>query len=85
MGFAEVVEELLKLCSKKRQTMLFSATMNKQVGELANLTLNNPVHIKIDSLHQVAPNLTQEFARVRPQREDDREAMLLCMTLSLFH
>ena len=31
MGFAELVEELLKACPKKRQTMLFSATMNKQV------------------------------------------------------
>jgi len=49
-----------------------------KVGELANLSLNDPVHVKIDALHQVAPNLSQEFARVRPQREDDREAMLLC-------
>jgi len=31
MGFFEEVEQIVKMCPKKRQTMLFSATMTEQV------------------------------------------------------
>jgi ATP-dependent RNA helicase DDX27 len=32
MGFIEEVEEIVKMCPKNRQTMLFSATMTEQVS-----------------------------------------------------
>jgi ATP-dependent RNA helicase DDX27 len=38
MGFFEEVEQIVKMCPKKRQTMLFSATMTEQVR--SNIDIN---------------------------------------------
>jgi hypothetical protein len=43
------VQELVKLCPMKRQTMLFSATMTHDVDKLAAYSLKRPVRITADS------------------------------------
>ena len=43
MGFQEEIREIVKMCPKKRQTMLFSATMTEEVKKLASLSLRDPV------------------------------------------
>ena len=40
LGFQEEVAELVKSCPVGRQTLLFSATMNTKVDDLASLALN---------------------------------------------
>ncbi len=47
MGFAEEITEILKRLPKKRQTMLFSATMPSKIQELANRAVDNPIQINI--------------------------------------
>ena len=47
-----------------------------QVKDLASVSLKNPVRIFVNSNTDVAPFLRQEFVRIRPNREGDREAIV---------
>ena len=49
MGFAPQVREIAKHIPTQRQTMLFSATFPKEVRELAQKILNNPVDVSVKS------------------------------------
>ncbi|KAL3102203.1 hypothetical protein niasHS_003612 [Heterodera schachtii] len=72
--FTEQMKEIIGLCARNRQTMLFSATMTDQVEDLANLSLNKPVKLFINENTETAMNLHQEFIRIRQERENEREA-----------
>ncbi|XP_029865523.1 probable ATP-dependent RNA helicase DDX27 isoform X3 [Aquila chrysaetos chrysaetos] len=74
--FEEQMKEIIRLCSNHRQTMLFSATMTEEVKDLASVSLKNPIRIFVNSNTDVAPFLRQEFIRIRPNREGDREAIV---------
>jgi ATP-dependent RNA helicase DDX27 len=61
--FEEQMKEIVKECSRTRQTMLFSATMTEAVESLAAVSLTKPVRVFVDSNQQVANNLRQEFIK----------------------
>ena len=84
LGFKDEVEEVLKLCPKKRQTMFFSATISESVAALANLSLNKPVQVKVDQLYKTNTRLQQEFVRLKPKHEHEREATLLSLVSRTF-
>jgi ATP-dependent RNA helicase RhlE len=48
MGFLPDIRKILNYASSRKQTMLFSATMPKDIQKLANSVLNNPSQIEID-------------------------------------
>uniref|UniRef100_A0A2A4JES4 RNA helicase n=1 Tax=Heliothis virescens TaxID=7102 RepID=A0A2A4JES4_HELVI len=82
--FAEQMKEIIRQCSPKRQSMLFSATMSEQVKDLAAVSLKKPVKLFVDSNKDVAFNLRQEFVRIRRERECDREALLAALVCRTF-
>lgn len=82
--FAEQMKEIIKQCSRTRQTMLFSATMTEEVESLAAVSLNKPVRLFVDSNTEVAFNLRQEFVRIRAEKEADREAILAALVCRTF-
>ena len=47
MGFLPDIRNIERLLPKQRQTVLFSATMAKEVTYLANKLLKNPSEIRI--------------------------------------
>uniref|UniRef100_A0A3B4CHU0 RNA helicase n=1 Tax=Pygocentrus nattereri TaxID=42514 RepID=A0A3B4CHU0_PYGNA len=82
--FEEQMKEIIRLCSYQRQTMLFSATMSEEVKDLASVSLKQPVRIFVNSNTDVAPYLRQEFVRIRPAREGDREAIVAALLTRTF-
>jgi len=77
LGFREECLQVLKRCSRGRQTMLFSATMNTSVQDLAALALVKPVRVHANPVNRVAETLEQEF--VKAPGETFREAVLLSL------
>ena len=65
VGFSQELNEIIKNCPKKRQTMLFSATMTDSIDELVKLSLDRPVRCFVDPKRTTAKNLIQEFVRIR--------------------
>jgi ATP-dependent RNA helicase DDX10/DBP4 len=55
MGFQRDVDAIVDYLPKERQTMLFSATQTKKVGDLARLSLNEPEYV---SVHEAAQSAT---------------------------
>ncbi|XP_005105610.1 probable ATP-dependent RNA helicase DDX27 [Aplysia californica] len=77
--FAEQMNEIIRLCARQRQTMLFSATMTETVQELVAVSLKDPVKVFVNQSTEVALGLRQEFVRIRPNREGDREAIVAAL------
>ena len=61
MGFAPSLKKIVKQLPPKRQTMLFSATMNKSMAEVAKLYLTNPVRVEVARVGMTAEKITQEI------------------------
>lgn len=86
-GFRDELTEIIRACPHNRSSLLFSATITEDVNELARLSLNKPVRIKIDDLEASSSTLTQEFLRVRAGSKQDlvaREATLVAVCRRTF-
>ncbi|XP_062112876.1 DEAD-box ATP-dependent RNA helicase 28 [Humulus lupulus] len=84
LGFSAEIHELVRLCSKRRQTMLFSATMTEEVDELVKLSLNKPLRLSADPSTKRPATLTEEVVRIRRMREVNQEAVLLALCSKTF-
>lgn len=84
LGFSAEIRELVRLCPKRRQTMLFSATMTEEVDELINLSLNKPLRLSADPSTKRPATLTEEVVRIRRTREGNHEAVLLALCTKTF-
>lgn len=82
-GFEAEVTEILKLIPAKRQTLLFSATMNNSVQDLVKLSLKKPVRLMLNPPKQAAKGLVQEFVRIRKQHDGNRPAILVSLLRKL--
>jgi ATP-dependent RNA helicase RhlE len=60
MGFAPQIERIIKLVPKKRQTMLFSATMPTGIVRLASAHMHLPVHTEIAPSGTAAEGVSHE-------------------------
>lgn len=60
MGFIHALRKLVPLLAKERQTMLFSATMSKQMNEIAQSYLTSPVRIEVSPPGKAADKVDQE-------------------------
>ncbi len=74
MGFGVQIDEILRYMPKKRQTLLFSATLPKSIQRVAAKYLKDPERVAIGSTTDVAKNVSQEMIRVKTA---DKYDMLL--------
>jgi ATP-dependent RNA helicase RhlE len=69
LGFKQEMNEILKLLPKKRQNLLFSATLSKDLGAVKDALLYNPTIIEIKSEEQNIDLIKQSAYTVTSERK----------------
>ncbi len=59
MGFIHDIKRIVATLKKDRQTLMFSATMPREIRELANDLLRNPVSVQVAPTSSTADNIEQ--------------------------
>ncbi|MFD0795105.1 DEAD/DEAH box helicase [Mucilaginibacter litoreus] len=68
MGFHDDIMRIVSYLPKKRQTLLFSATMPQRIRKLANAILHKPQQINI-AISQPAAGIDQQIYRLHDQQK----------------
>ncbi len=66
IGFMPAIKRILKLLPKKRQTLLFSATMPKEIKALSQDHLKNPVEVSVATVAKTADKIAQSVMHLPP-------------------
>ncbi len=74
MGFIHALRRIAPKLGTPRQTMLFSATMPKQMEEIAGSYLNSPLRVQVSTLGKAADKVTQGVHWA--QGKDDKVVLL---------
>lgn len=61
LGFIHSLRKIASLLPSERQTMLFSATMPKQMNELSSSYLQNPVRVEVAPAGKAADKISQSI------------------------
>jgi ATP-dependent RNA helicase RhlE len=72
-GFIRDIRDLIKFLPKKRQTLFFSATIDKDIKELAYSLVHKPVRIQISPKDPVNKNINHSVAFIK---HDDKRFFL---------
>lgn len=78
MGFIDQIESIIRKLSKKRITMLFSATMPADVKSLCYINMREPVFVDIESVNLTVDRIKQERYTVE---EPDKKELLKDLTI----
>ena len=76
MGFWPQIKRIIAAVPEDRQTMLFSATLSKEIMELATKHMKSPTSIEVAPPGTTAANVSQEFFIVR---KDEKIRLLEAM------
>lgn len=69
MGFIKDVNKIIDLVPKERQTMLFSATMPKEIETLSKSILKDPVRVSIVPVNQTIDIIEQSIYHVNKSKK----------------
>lgn len=75
MGFVNDVKRISKAMVRRKQTMLFSATVDRTQQSLISELLNNPMEIKVNSGTSTSDHIDQDIIRV-PEGADKFDLLL---------
>lgn len=75
MGFTVQLEKIFKYMPDKRQTLMFSATLPKNILKLSEKYLSHPKRVSVGQTNVVAKNIEQEVIRIE-QGDKYKELML---------
>ncbi len=77
LGFIHALRKIAPALGTPRQTMLFSATMPKQMEELSQAYLNNPRRVQVSPPGKAADKVTQSVRFMsKPEKGDALRAIL---------
>lgn len=65
MGFREDIDTILEKVPEDRQTILFSATMPKEILDITRKYQKDPVHIKVAHKQLTVPSIEQYYLEVK--------------------
>src|SRR5690625_991140 len=71
MGFIDDIRNILKGIPEIRQTLLFSATMPKEIRDIATNLMKDPKEIKVKAKELTVKNINQYFIEIPEQRKFD--------------
>ena len=71
MGFLDDIKKIFEFLPSSRQTLLFSATMPKQISDLARTILYDPAFVTITKKETTAKNIRQLYYVVDERERDD--------------
>jgi len=74
MGFIDDIQKMVHLMHNRRQTMLFSASVDKMQGSIINQMVQNPVEVKVSSGNSTSDQVEQDIIKV--PRGSDKFEML---------
>ncbi|MDR0900155.1 MAG: DEAD/DEAH box helicase [Methanobrevibacter sp.] len=77
MGFREDIEKILEKTPKKRQTLLFSATMPKAIKKLTHNYQKNPKHLQVAQHLMTVPEIEQFYFEAREKMKLETLSRLL--------
>lgn len=77
MGFVEDIEKILGELREERQTLLFSATMPKQIQALAEKFLTEPKMVKVKASEVTVPNIEQQYMELPEKQKFETLCRLL--------
>jgi ATP-dependent RNA helicase RhlE len=69
LGFKEELDQIISLLPKKRQNLLFSATLNPNIESLNRIILNNPLIIQIASDKNNLELIKQTAYAISPEKK----------------
>jgi ATP-dependent RNA helicase RhlE len=69
LGFLVPIKRILKHLPRERQNIFFSATMPKQIGDLAKDMLNDPVHVAVTPVATTQEKVAQDVFFVETSRK----------------
>jgi ATP-dependent RNA helicase RhlE len=78
MGFIEDIKKMVSLMHNRKQTLLFSATIDKMQGSLINQMVLDPVEVKVSSGASTSDQVEQDIIKV-PKGSDKFEMLLNLM------
>lgn len=81
MGFAPQIEKILRFLPKERQTMLFSATMPKEIMNIAAKHMKLPLSVEIAPSGTTVERVTQELFILKKEAK----SQLLKKLLAQYH
>ncbi|PAV30704.1 DEAD/DEAH box helicase [Virgibacillus profundi] len=64
MGFIDDIRDILKGIPEERQTLLFSATMPKEIRDIATNLMKDPKEIKVKAKEMTVENIDQYFVEI---------------------
>ncbi|WP_085993431.1 DEAD/DEAH box helicase [Oceanobacillus senegalensis] len=64
MGFIDDIREILKNIPEGHQTLLFSATMPKEIRDIATNLMNDPKEVKVKAKEMTVENIEQYFIEI---------------------
>ncbi|QIA07891.1 DEAD/DEAH box helicase [Draconibacterium halophilum] len=73
LGFIKDINDLMRFLPSKRQTLFFSATINKKIKKLAYSLVSKPIRIQISPKDPVAKTIEHQVAFIEL---DDKRAFL---------
>src|SRR3990167_3371427 len=72
MGFIDDVKQIIKLTPSRRQTLLFSATLDDRLAKIIHQLMKNPIYINLSNERVSEPQIKQELYKTKNSHHKSR-------------